>query len=423
MIDNRIIGDVAAAISAISRPPFAFDRATAPSRPDKAGASALGVTSTSRISPQCGARANGGVLRELAMHDTLPATGCSHPGDTIPPILAGAQTRQSSGRNLIRGIAAANRIQIDLVRVIRLHEHKFDHIDPGPDQADLGTLRGLKRPIINQAAHVSVATCQSYSGAISTRKTYGLAHSGERAAKAANRAMRCQGGPGPTHERADGVIARMPDGPQAHSMAPLQGRAKRASIEHFNDNEKRVIRTGHLGRFATRTDTGYPRKMDAKASCGTLDRSASNILAVASRDATRHRAGGATPKREGRADAVKLRHKIDTSESPEASRRCRGSSLPAERRSARTAARSPKTTVPSSTRTRSESSQSSATTTFENSSSGPMGSSPRVSPTAPGSGAGSCAPSRRGFALFEHRPACRRAQRRQEGYSLRKEEL
>src|SRR6202012_2063663 len=77
----------------------------------------------------------------------------SHPGDNIPPILAVAQTMEKSGRDLIRGVAPGDEIMINLVRAIRLHEHKIDHIaNLCPAQAGgIGTLLGLKQDVIYQA--------------------------------------------------------------------------------------------------------------------------------------------------------------------------------------------------------------------------------------------------------------------------------
>ena len=70
-----------------------------------------------------GCVANGVAVRELDMHDTFLAADYSHPGDNIPPLLAVAQQCGRSGAQLLRAIAVAYEVQIDLVRAICLHEH------------------------------------------------------------------------------------------------------------------------------------------------------------------------------------------------------------------------------------------------------------------------------------------------------------
>ena len=174
MIINRIIDNASVAIASANRRPIVSARDMALARPNKAGASVFGVTSTKRVSPEWAAWANGTAVRELDMHDTFLAADYSHPGDNIPPILAVAQTMEKSGRDLIRGIATGYEIQIDLVRAICLHEHKIDHIAHlCPAQAaGIGTLLGLKQDVIyqavQQAVHVSFTTRQSRKGEISS---------------------------------------------------------------------------------------------------------------------------------------------------------------------------------------------------------------------------------------------------------------
>jgi len=77
-----------------------------------------------------------------------------------------------SGHDLLRGIATAYEIQIDLVKSISLHKHKVDHIAHlCPAQAaGIGTLLNLPTEIIYQAiqqsVHVSFTTRQSRKGEI-----------------------------------------------------------------------------------------------------------------------------------------------------------------------------------------------------------------------------------------------------------------
>ncbi|MBN8873062.1 MAG: MmgE/PrpD family protein [Rhodospirillales bacterium] len=356
MIINRIIDNASVAIAAINRRPVVSARDMALGRPNKAGATVFGVAANKRVSPEWAAWANGTAVRELDMHDTFLAADYSHPGDNIPPILAVAQTMEKSGRDLIRGLATGYEIQIDLVRAICLHKHKIDHIAHlCPAQAaGIGTLLGLKQEVIyqavQQAVHVSFTTRQSRKGEISSWKAYAPAHSGKLAVEAVDRVMRGEGAPSPIYEGEDSVIAWMLDGPEAHYQVPLPaaGEPKRAimdsytkehsaeyqsqalidlafrmreQIEDFEKIAKIVIHTSHHTHYVIGTGANDPQKMDPKASRETLDHSIMYIFAVALQDGTWHHVDSYAPKRAGRADTVRLWHKIETTEDPEWTRR------------------------------------------------------------------------------------------------------
>jgi 2-methylcitrate dehydratase len=358
MIVNRIIDNASVAIASANRHAVVSARDMALARPNKAGATVFGVASSKRVSPEWAAWANGVAVRELDMHDTFLAADYSHPADNIPPILAVAQTREKSGRDLLRGIATGYEIMINLVRAICLHEHKIDHIaNLCPAQAaGIGTLLGLKQDVIyqavQQAVHVSFTTRQSRKGEISSWKAYAPAHSGKLAVEAVDRVMRGEGAPSPIYEGEDSVIAWMLNGPQAHYVVPLpaSGEPKRAimdsftkehsaeyqsqalidlafrmreQVKNFDDVEKIVIHTSHHTHYVIGTGANDPQKMDPKASRETLDHSIMYIFAVALQDGTWHHVDSYTPKRAGRADTVRLWHKIETTEDPEWTRRYR----------------------------------------------------------------------------------------------------
>jgi 2-methylcitrate dehydratase len=356
MIINRIIDNASVAIAAINRRPVTSARDMALGHGRRDGATVFGVAPTKRVSPEWAAWANGTAVRELDMHDTFLAADYSHPGDNIPPILAVAQTMEKSGRDLIRGLATGYEIQIDLVKAICLHEHKIDHIAHlCPAQAaGIGTL--LKLPTetifqaVQQAVHVSFTTRQSRKGEISSWKAYAPAHAGKLAIEAVDRTMRGEGAPSPIYEGEDSVIAWMLDGKDAHYKVPLPapGEPKRAILDSFTKEhsaeyqsqalidlafrmreqiadleaiEKIVIHTSHHTHFVIGTGAGDPQKMDPKASRETLDHSIMYIFAVALQDGRWHHVDSYAPRRAGRADTVRLWHKIETAEDPEWTRR------------------------------------------------------------------------------------------------------
>ena len=361
MIVNRIIDNASVAIASANRHAIVSARDMALGHSRKNAATVFGVPSTKTVSPEWAAWANGTAVRELDMHDTFLAEDYSHPGDNIPPVLAVAQTMGKSGRDLLRGIATGYEIHIDLVRAISLHKHRIDHIThlcPG-QAAGIGTLLGLKQDVIyqavQQAVHVSVTTRQSRKGQISSWKAYAPAHAGKLAVEAVDRVMRGEGAPSPIYEGEDSVIAWVLDGPEAHYRVPLPapGEAKRAILDSFTKEhsaeyqsqalidlafrmrgqiadldeagldkiEKIVIHTSHHTHAVIGTGANDPQKMDPKASRETLDHSIMYIFAVALQDGRWHHVDSYTPRRAGRADTVRLWHKIETREDPEWERR------------------------------------------------------------------------------------------------------
>ncbi|MCC7281266.1 MAG: MmgE/PrpD family protein [Acetobacteraceae bacterium] len=364
MIVNRIIDNAAVAIAAINRRPVVSARQMALGHPRKGGATVFGLPPSRRFSPEWAAWANGTAVRELDMHDTFLAADYSHPGDNIPPLLAVAQTMEKSGKDLIRGIATAYEIHIDLVRAICLHEHKVDHIAhlcPAA-AAGIGTLLRLPQETIfqavQQALHVSITFRQSRKGEISSWKAYAPAHAAKLAVEAADRAMRGEGAPSPIYEGEDSVIAWVLAGrnnrkdvytPVYYQVPlPAEGEAKRAILDSYTKEhsaeyqsqaiidlafrmrekiadweqiEKIVLSTSHHTHYVIGTGANDPQKLDPKASRETLDHSIMYILAVALQDGRWHHVDSYAPKRASRADTVRLWHKIETREDPEWTRR------------------------------------------------------------------------------------------------------
>ena len=299
------------------------------------------------------------------MHDTFLAADFGHPGDNIPPILAVAQAAGKSGKDLIRGIATAYEIQINLIRSICLHEHHIDHIAHlCPAQAaGIGALLDL--PVetiyqaIQQAVHVSFTTRQSRKGEISSWKAFAPAHAGKLAIEAVDRAMRGENSPSPIYEGEESVIATMLGGAKSEYSVPLPapGEPKRAILDSYTKEhsaeyqaqalidlafrmrakiadlsqiEKVVIHTSHHTHQVIGTGANDPQKMDPLASRETLDHSVMYIFAVALEDGGWHHVESYAPERAGRPGTVRLWRSIETREDPEWTRRYH-SSDPAEK--------------------------------------------------------------------------------------------
>lgn len=366
MIINRIIDNASVAIASLNRSPIKSARAMALAHPRKGGATLFGIADSEEICAEWAAWANGTAVRELDYHDTFLAADYSHPADNIPPVLAVAQQCNRNGADLIRGIATAYEIQVNLVKGICLHEHKIDHIAHiGPAAAaGVATLLDLDREItyqaIQQALHCTITTRQSRKGEISSWKAFAPAYAGKTAIEAVDRCMRGEGAPSPIYEGEDSIISYILNGrssrdqgtsPYAPSYIvplPAAGEMKRAILDTYtkehsaeyqsqalidlafkmgrgiDDFEKVtsiVLHTSHHTHYVIGTGSGDPQKSDPSASRETLDHSIMYIFAVALQDGRWHHVDSYSPERAGRPDTVKLWQKISTTEDPEWTRR------------------------------------------------------------------------------------------------------
>ena len=349
MVINRIIDNASVAIASFNRKPVISAREMALAHPRKDGSTVFGISSKKKFDCEWAAWANGTAVRELDYHDTFLAADYSHPGDNIPPILAVAQQKKMSGKDLIRGIITGYEIQVNLVKGICLHEHKIDHIAHlGPSvAAGLGSLLKLNTEIIyqsiQQALHTTVSTRQSRKGEISSWKAFAPSHAGKLAIEAVDRCMRGEGAPSPIYEGEDSVIAHVLSGPNAEYIVPLPdiNEEKKAILETYTKEHsaeyqsqalidlarslnKKVgnisniesveIHTSHHTHYVIGTGANDPQKMDPKASRETLDHSIMYIFAVALEDGKWHHVNSYTPSRSNKKSTVELWQKIKTLE-------------------------------------------------------------------------------------------------------------
>jgi 2-methylcitrate dehydratase len=361
MVVNRIIDNAAVSAASVLRRPVTAARVQALAHRAQQGAGVFGVGDVNgSYSAEWAAWANGVAVRELDFHDTFLAADYSHPGDNIPPLVAVAQQLGVCGADLIRGLATAYEIQIDLVKGICLHEHKIDHVAHlGPSvAAGIGTMLRLDAETVyqavGQALHLTTSTRQSRKGGISSWKAFAPAHAGKVAIEAVDRAMRGEGSPAPIWEGEDGVIAWLLGGPEREYQVPLPapGEPKRAILdsypkEHSAEYQSQapidlarrlrerigggdqigdqiatiVLHTSHHTHHVIGTGSGDPQKFDPDASRETLDHSLPYIFAVALQDGSWHHERSYAPERAHRPDTVALWHKISTVEDPEWTRR------------------------------------------------------------------------------------------------------
>ncbi len=353
MIGNRLIDNAAVAVAAVNRPPVRNARLLALGYPHPGtGASLFGVAGERTFHCEWAALANGVAVRELDMHDCYLAADYSHPGDTIPGLLAVAQQTGRDGRKLALGIATAYETQMALVTGICLHEHKIDHVAHLAPAVAAGIGTMLEMPAeeifqaVNQSVHLGCATRQSRKGDITSWKAYAPAQAGKTAIEAAGRARLGEKAPSPIYEGRDAVIAWLLSGPDAEYSVPLpspgepltailQSYTKEHSAEYqaqalidlgFTLHARRldpaevaqvVIRTSHHTHNVIGSGANDPQKMDPDASRETLDHSAMYILAVAWEDGAWHHVDSYTSERAHRASTVRLWHRIRTEEAAE----------------------------------------------------------------------------------------------------------
>jgi 2-methylcitrate dehydratase len=354
MVINRIIDNAAVSAASVIRRPVTVARTQAQAHRTQRGATVFGIDGS--YSPEWAAWANGVAVRELDFHDTFLAAEYSHPGDNIPALAAVAQQLDVRGSDLIRGIATAYEVQVDLVKGICLHEHKIDHVAHlGPAvAAGIGTMLRLSPETIydaiGQALHLTTATRQSRKGLISSWKAYAPALAGKVAIEAVDRAMRGEGSPAPIWEGEDGVIAWLLSGPEHTYQVPLPeaGEPKHAILDTYTkehsaeyqsqapiDLARRmrsrigdldqiatiVLHTSHHTHVVIGTGSNDPQKFDPDASRETLDHSVMYIFAVALQDGEWHHERSYAPERAHRPDTIELWNKISTVEDPEWTRR------------------------------------------------------------------------------------------------------
>jgi len=351
MIVNRMIDNAAVAAPALEHRAIRAACEQAFARSANPGATVLGAGAERRAAPEWAAWANTAAVRELDFNDTFVAAEAAHPSDNIPALLAVAQHANLAGADLVRGIAAAYEIQVDLCRGIGLHRHRIDQIAHlGPSVvAGLGALLRLRPEVvyhaIGLALHVTTTTWQARTGEISTWKAFAPAFAGKVAIESVDAAMRGLTAPAPIYEGQNAILAWLLDGPEATYRVPLPepGEPKTAildtypkeySSEYFSqaylDLARRLApKLGDLSRVErvivrcnanTHNFVGNgskdPQKYDPEASRETLDHSLPFILAVALQDGGWPGEAAYERSRVTRPDTVELWRRISTVEDP-----------------------------------------------------------------------------------------------------------
>jgi 2-methylcitrate dehydratase len=147
--------------------------------------------SHSRAAPDVAGFANGVHARYLDFNDTYLSLEPLHPSDVIPPLLALAESRHLSGRDLIGAIAIAYEVGVSLCDAASLRAHKWDHVNYIAIMVAAGAAHLLKLNTERAGHAISLAVVphaamrQTRSGELSMWKGVAAANSSRNALVAA----------------------------------------------------------------------------------------------------------------------------------------------------------------------------------------------------------------------------------------------
>ncbi len=124
---RRIIDSIGVAMAALGEGSPVAARRYASALPLAGGATLWGTGR--RCAPEAAGFANGVAVRYLDFNDTYLSLEPLHPSDVIPPLMALAEWRGSSPRELFTAIAIAYEISVTLCDAASLRSHGWDHVN------------------------------------------------------------------------------------------------------------------------------------------------------------------------------------------------------------------------------------------------------------------------------------------------------
>ncbi|OSS41563.1 2-methylcitrate dehydratase [Desulfurella amilsii] len=126
--------------------------------------------------PKVAAFSNGVLVRYLDFNDTYLSKEPLHPSDLISGLIAAAQYKHKSGLELLKAIAIAYEISVNLCDAASLRAHGFDHVNyiVIDEACGLGRLFGLKKQEIEHAVSIvaipNISLRQTRAGELSKWK-------------------------------------------------------------------------------------------------------------------------------------------------------------------------------------------------------------------------------------------------------------
>jgi 2-methylcitrate dehydratase len=126
-VKRRILDSIGVATAAVDADSPSAARRYAGAFPDHAGATVW--NSDLRANPEIAGFTNAVAVRYLDFNDTYLSLEPLHPSDVIPALLALAEVRGSSPRELVTAIALAYEISVSLCDAASLRAHGWDHVN------------------------------------------------------------------------------------------------------------------------------------------------------------------------------------------------------------------------------------------------------------------------------------------------------
>ncbi|MDQ6732645.1 MAG: MmgE/PrpD family protein [Nitrospirota bacterium] len=209
-VKRRVLDSIGCAMSAFHAPPCRIARSLAQSVKVADGATVWGTTH--RTLPDLATFANGALVRYLDFNDTYLAKEPAHPSDNIAAVLAVAEARRASGRQVILAIALAYEIQCRLCDAAALRPRGWDHVTYGPFSSALAAAKILNLSAakslqaVNVAGVANVALRQTRVGDLSMWKACAFSNAARNGVFAAMLAQQGMTGPSPIFEGEKGFM-------------------------------------------------------------------------------------------------------------------------------------------------------------------------------------------------------------------------
>ena len=209
-VKRRVLDSIGCAMRAFHAPPCRIARRLAQSVKVADGATVWGTTH--RTLPDLATFANGALVRYLDFNDTYLAKEPAHPSDNIAAVLAVAEARRASGRQVILAIALAYEIQCRLCDAAALRPRGWDHVTYGPFSSALAAAKILNLSAakslqaVNVAGVANVALRQTRVGDLSMWKACAFSNAARNGVFAAMLAQQGMTGPSPIFEGEKGFM-------------------------------------------------------------------------------------------------------------------------------------------------------------------------------------------------------------------------
>jgi len=155
---RRIIDALACGLGAVHEAPAGLARSAMAGLAPGGACTILGTGE--RTSPDLAAFVNGYLVRYLDYNDTYLSKEALHPSDNLAGLLAAAEARGASGRDLLAALVAAYEITCRLADASSIRDRGWDHVTYGSIAVAAGAARllGCTPEQITQAINIAATT-------------------------------------------------------------------------------------------------------------------------------------------------------------------------------------------------------------------------------------------------------------------------